>query len=148
MKKLIIGLALLPICFSPAMALTESECQSEWTRADANKDGFVTQAEAGRFHGALRYANKPADEKGIPQSDFLANCKSGLFDIKANDAGAPLKGANSFTEAQAKGRAEAYGFSTVSALVKDADGVWRGQATKDGKTVKLAVDYRGNVVAQ
>ena len=35
----------------------------------------------------------------------------------------------------------------VSALTKDDQGIWRGTATKDGKHVKVAVDYKGNVVA-
>ena len=64
------------------------------------------------------------------------------------DAGAPLKGANSFTEGQAKDRAVSHGFTNVSALAKDADGIWRGTAQLDGKPVKLAVDYKGNVVGQ
>jgi putative membrane protein len=32
-------------------------------------------------------------------------------------------------------------------MTKDADGIWRGQAEKDGKTTSVAVDYKGNVVA-
>jgi putative membrane protein len=64
------------------------------------------------------------------------------------DAGAPLKGANSFTEGQAKDRAASHGFTNVSALTKDGDGIWRGTAQMDGKAVNLAVDYKGNVVGQ
>jgi putative membrane protein len=59
-----------------------------------------------------------------------------------------LKGANSFTEAQAKDRALAAGLTSVSSLVKDGDGIWRGTAMKDGKTRKVAVDFKGNVVSQ
>jgi len=57
----------------------------------------------------------------------------------------PAKGANSFTEAQAKQRIEAKGFTNVSALKKDADGVWRGKAMKGGATQDVALDYQGNV---
>src|SRR5262249_8393571 len=60
----------------------------------------------------------------------------------------PLPGANSFTEAQAKSRIEAQGFVSVSSLKKDDQGIWRGTAMKDGKTVNVALDYKGNVVAQ
>jgi len=63
-------------------------------------------------------------------------------------AGAPIKGANSFTEAQAKDRALAAGLTSVSSLVKDGDGIWRGTAMKNGKTQKVAVDFKGNVVSQ
>jgi hypothetical protein len=37
------------------------------------------------------------------------------------------------------------GYTNVSELVKDAQGKWVGSATKDGKTVLVAVDVRGGV---
>ena len=61
--------------------------------------------------------------------------------------GAPLAGANSFTESQAKARIEAKGFTNVSGLKKDDGSIWRGKAMKDGKSVSIALDYQGNVVA-
>ena len=63
-------------------------------------------------------------------------------------ANAPLPGANSFTEAQARTRLESMGYSSVGTLAKDAQSIWRGAATKDGKNVTVAVDYKGNVTAQ
>jgi len=62
--------------------------------------------------------------------------------------GAPVAGANSFTEGQAKSRIEARGFTSVGQLKKDRDGVWRGTATQSGKSVKVSVDFQGNVVSQ
>lgn len=62
--------------------------------------------------------------------------------------GAPVAGANSFTEAQAKSRIEDRGFKSVSALKKDKDGVWRGRAQQNGKSVNVSVDFQGNVVAK
>ena len=59
----------------------------------------------------------------------------------------PLPGANSFTEDQAKNRIQDAGFSDVSKLTKDDQGIWRGQANKDGKSTTVALDYKGNVVA-
>jgi hypothetical protein len=61
---------------------------------------------------------------------------------------APVAGKNSFTETQAKERLENHGYSSVSALKKDDQSVWRGTATKDGKSVGVAVDYQGNIVGQ
>jgi hypothetical protein len=58
---------------------------------------------------------------------------------------APVAGANSFTEGQAKSRLETNGFSNVSGLQKDANGVWRGKANKGGKAVDVSVDFQGNV---
>lgn len=63
------------------------------------------------------------------------------------DASAPVAGANSFTEEQAKSRIEEAGYSEVSALTKDDKGVWRGEASKDGMSVSVALDYQGNIVA-
>lgn len=60
---------------------------------------------------------------------------------------APVAGANSFTEAQAKDRMEKAGYGAVSGLKLDDMGVWRASATKDGKPVKVSLDYQGNVVA-
>jgi len=65
-----------------------------------------------------------------------------------NNSGAPVSGANSFTEAQAKARIADRGYTEISGLAKDGEGVWRGKATKDGKTVEVALDYQGNVVAR
>jgi hypothetical protein len=63
------------------------------------------------------------------------------------DTNAPLPGANSFTEAQAKSRLEDRGYSSVAGLAKDDSGVWRGTAMRDNRSVKVSVDYRGNIVA-
>lgn len=61
---------------------------------------------------------------------------------------APVAGANSFTEAQAKTRIEEAGYSNVSALVLAENGIWQGTAMKDGKEVAVSLDYQGNVVAR
>ena len=65
-----------------------------------------------------------------------------------NNPGAPVAGANSFTEGQAKSRIESHGFSNVTDLKKDNTGVWRGKAMKDGKSVAVSLDFQGNVVAR
>ena len=56
--------------------------------------------------------------------------------------GAPVAGSNSFTEGQAKSRIESNGFSNVSELRKDDQGVWRGKAMKDGKSVTVSLDFQ------
>ena len=61
------------------------------------------------------------------------------------DKNAPLPGANSFTEGQAKSRLEANGYSNVSALKKDENGIWKGSATHSGAKVNVSVDYRGTL---
>ena len=62
--------------------------------------------------------------------------------------GAPVAGANSFTEGQAKSRIESSGYANVSELRKDDQGVWRGKAVKDGKAVIVSLDFQGNVTAR
>ena len=59
---------------------------------------------------------------------------------------APVAGANSFTEDQARSCIEDAGYSDVSALAKDDQGIWRGQAVKDGKKIAVALDFQGSVV--
>jgi opacity protein-like surface antigen len=62
--------------------------------------------------------------------------------------GAPVSGANSFTEGQAKSRIESTGYTNVSGLRKDDQGVWRGTAMKDGRQVNVGLDFQGNVVVR
>ena len=58
---------------------------------------------------------------------------------------APVPGANSFTEGQAKSKIEASGYTQVSDLKKDPNGVWTGTAMKGGSKVTVKVDFQGNV---
>ena len=58
-----------------------------------------------------------------------------------------LPGANSFTEGQARSRLEKEGFSNLSALAKDKDGIWRGRASKGAQEQAVGVDYKGNIIA-
>ena len=65
-----------------------------------------------------------------------------------NNATAPVEGANSFTEGQAKDRIEKAGYSEVKNLKKDDKGIWMASGVKDGKPVMIALDYQGNIVAK
>ncbi len=60
--------------------------------------------------------------------------------------GAARNGANSFTEAQAREHIAKSGYTQVSPLKKDTNGVWRGKARKDGQSVMVGLDFKGNVV--
>ncbi len=63
----------------------------------------------------------------------------------ADNASQPAAGSNSFTAGEAKARFERQGFSNVSDLNKDANGVWHGKARKDGSTDQVWLDYKGNI---
>ena len=62
-----------------------------------------------------------------------------------NNSNAPVAGRNSFTEGQAKSKIEGAGYSNVSGLKKDDNGVWRGKADKAGTKADVSVDFQGNV---
>lgn len=148
MRNVVLAAAAMCLLAEPASAATEADCTTMWKQADANGDGSLTGSEADRYAAWMRIANKDLAADGvITQAIFLENCKADVFSTVATEEGAPLKGANSFTENQAQDRIVAAGFTNVSKLTKDADGIWRGTATKDGKSVNVAVDYKGNVVA-
>ncbi|MBA5805269.1 PepSY domain-containing protein [Rhizobium changzhiense] len=61
---------------------------------------------------------------------------------------APVEGANSFTEAQAKDRITEAGYTDVKDLKLDDKGIWMAAGMKDGKAVSIALDYQGNIVAK
>jgi opacity protein-like surface antigen len=67
---------------------------------------------------------------------------------RGNTSNNPVSGANSFTEGQAKSHIESRGYSSVTQLRKDENGVWRGKAMKDGKSVDVSLDFQGNVIAR
>jgi hypothetical protein len=149
MKGLLLITAACLFLSVPALAMTDEQCTTLWKQADADKDGLLTEAEGDRYMAMMRIANKSMGADGaINEAMFRENCTEDVFTTALVDEGAPLEGANSFTESQAQDRAIAAGLSNVSALAKDEKGIWRGTAERDGKSVNVAVDFKGNVVTQ
>ena len=151
MRKVIALVALTATAIAaPAWAATDAECQDMWKKADANSDGVLSDRESVRYVALMRIGNRTVATEGrITQAEFLDACKADLYVPRKVDEGAPLKGANSFTEGQAKDRAIAHGgVDSVADLKKDDDGIWRGMANQGGKSVQIAVDYKGNVVTK
>ena len=62
-----------------------------------------------------------------------------------NNSNVPVAGRNSFTEGQAKSKIEDAGYTSVSDLKKDDNGIWRGKASKSGTSMDVSVDFQGNV---
>ena len=109
-------------------------------------------------------ANLTKDQlKALPEYRYADPSRRGTVysyddDLKTNPylatnttqtaAAPPLPGANSFTESPARARIEENGYTSVTGLKKDDQSIWRGSAVKDGKSVPVALDYKGNVVAQ
>jgi hypothetical protein len=90
--------------------------------------------------GAVAQGQTPPAKDG-PQNSAINSPNSSNRQLDA-----PVAGRNSFTEGEAKSRIEKMGFSNVTNLKKDDNGVWRGRAMKDSKTVEVSVDYQGNVI--
>jgi hypothetical protein len=80
-----------------------------------------------------------------PASDDANTAAVATPDTK--NANAPVAGANSFTEAQARKRISDAGFTGVTGLIQDSKGVWRGKAMKSGASTEVALDFQGNVTA-
>jgi len=85
-------------------------------------------------------AQAPAPKEG-PQNSAINTSDS----KNRTAAMGPVKGSNSFTEGEAQSRIQDKGFSKVSGLKKDDDGIWRGRAMMGGQQVDVALDYQGNV---
>ncbi len=88
----------------------------------------------------------PAARNNGDKAAASGNNNQAVATTSAN-AAVPAKGANSFTMGEAQSRIEKHGFSNVSDLAKDENGVWRGKAQKSGSPTSVWLDYKGNVGA-
>lgn len=59
----------------------------------------------------------------------------------------PTPGANSYTADQARMAIEKAGYANLGPLNQNANGLWQGQAMKDGKKVSVSIDYKGAITA-
>ena len=87
---------------------------------------------------AIAQEASPSAAQNGPQNQAIKG-------MHENNSAAPVKGANSFTQAEAQKQIEAKGYTHVAGLTKDKDGVWRGTAQKNGVSGPVSVDYQGNV---
>lgn len=150
LKKLCFGVAtvsFISVGISSAnAAMTAEDCQTRYTSLDTSNHGYVLENEAPAYFAFYRVGNKQVADGKLAKDVFLKDCTSGYYEMAKLDDGAPLSGANSFTETQAKDRILSHGGSAVSTLKKDDTGIWRGTATMEGAQQNVAVDYKGNVV--
>ncbi|WP_010219824.1 hypothetical protein [Sphingomonas sp. PAMC 26621] len=79
------------------------------------------------------------------QSDTTGSHNPAIKNNTPRTTAAAAKGRNSFTEHQAQVRIGKAGFTNVSGLAKNGNGVWQGTAMKGGSKVNVALDYKGNV---
>jgi protein CpxP len=90
-------------------------------------------------------AQSPADSSTLGTANPAVTVKP---KASPESTGSVEPGANSFTEAQARSRIEAQGFSDVKDLRKDDQGIWRGTALRNGQSTGVALDFKGTVAAQ
>jgi len=113
--------------------------EGRWS-AYPNKEDFMTRflltAAACLLTGSVAFAQAPAQSG--PNNNAINTTGQ-------NNSSAPVAGSNSFTESQAKSRIEDAGYSNITELKKDDNGVWRGKGTKDGSAKNVSVDFQGNV---
>jgi len=83
----------------------------------------------------------------VAQTAQTGSHNPAVKDSTVHTINAPAKGHSSFTEAQAKGRLAKAGYTNISDL-KKTDAGWQGAATKDGKSMAVTLDYKGNVTAR
>ena len=89
-----------------------------------------------------------AQSRAAPTANPDAPLNSALKAPNDPKPGAPAAGRNSFTMDQAKEHIEKAGYTAVTGLAKDKDGLWQGRALKSGKKVRVAMDYQGNVTSK
>ena len=116
--------------------------------------GFATLAILSTLATAAAAQSTNPQTSGSPSTQPMNSSRSSNPAIANKPANSPQTtgavepGANSFTEDQARSRIEAQGFKNVAELRKDDQGVWRGKAERDGKSVSVAIDYKGTVQVQ
>jgi len=141
MRTTIYGLALLGAAVSaPALAQTSPAAPDRNPPAATmqNSTTPAPPAPAPSARGGTTSVG-PATESGQ---------RAVTVDEGTRTAATPQPGANSFTEGQARSRIEAAGFTDVTELQKDDQGIWRGRGRRGGQTVSVALDFQGNVTSR
>lgn len=138
--------AILPAIFAAALGFAGvAQAQTTTTTPSAPRNAATPTAPNGAVvpgapHNAVTSPNAPVVSGTGSATNNAVNT------APANNSGAPVPGANSFTEGQTRDRIQAKGFTQVTALKLDGKGVWRGKAMKGGQSVDVSMDYQGNVV--
>ena len=141
MRTTMLGLALLGAAVSaPALAQT-SPAAPDRNPPAATMQNSTTPANR---------APTPDDRSGA--TTVGPRTESGQSAVRVDDgtrtAATPQPGANSFTEGQARSRIEAAGFTNVTELQKDDQGIWRDRGMRDGQQVGVALDFTGAVISR
>ncbi len=153
MRTTMFGLALLGAAVSaPALAQTSPATPDRNPPAATMQDSTrpAVQAPAPNDRGGATAVAPSTDRGGT--TAVGPSTEGGQAAVRVDDgtrtAATPQPGANSFTEGQARSRIEAAGFSNVTELQKDDQGIWRGRGMRDGRQVGVALDFTGAVTSR
>ncbi|MCI3135236.1 hypothetical protein [Phenylobacterium aquaticum] len=137
-----------PIALSLAAVLSVaalSACSKPATDAAAQAGADASAATANAADAAATSASNAA----APGGAVSPPAANGAVNPDANTGSTDTAAAStSFTEGEAKGHIENAGYTDVSHLAKTPDGLWTAKAKKGGKTVDVALDFKGAVTAQ
>ena len=125
---------ILAVLISAAIGTGGAFAQTTTTGKPAAPDAKTSQQSGGQ-----QSVTRPNSDKMDANS---ANTSAATSNVKLE------KGANSFTEGETRSRLDKVGFKDAKDLKKDADEIWRGMAMQNGKSVKVGVDFKGNISAQ
>ena len=125
----VVSLALLGACNKPADTAAADAAAKAGAVADSATDAAANAPGAG---GAV----------SAPQANGAVNVDANATSTNVAPA------SNSFTEGQAKGHFENAGYSDVTDLTKTPDGMWTAKAMKGGKSMNVALDFKGAVTAR
>jgi hypothetical protein len=139
MKPMILGIAAAGMLVSVGSFAQTTTTPQTSPGAPGTAPGTMSAPRTGTAGSTM---TTPADRSG--QQAASGDSNQAVATTTSN-AAMPAHGANSFTMAQAKSRMEKEGFSNVSNLRKDDDGVWRGTGDKAGKPAQVWLDFKGNV---
>ena len=141
MRTTMFGLALLGATVSAPVLAQTSPAAPDRNPPSATMQNSTTPTNP---------APAPADQSGA--TSVGPSTESGQSAVRVDEgtrtAGTPQPGANSFTEGQARGRIEAAGYTNVTELQKDDQGIWRGRGMREGRQVNVALDFTGAVTSR
>ncbi|WP_428394490.1 hypothetical protein [Lichenicoccus sp.] len=135
----------IPIAFGAALLATTAMAQTTNTPNPGHSPAMTSHSPMAGMNPNT--VSKPGNTMMSRTSGTAAASGSDNQAVTTTNANAPqpASGANSFSRGQARGRIEGEGYSKVSSLHKDHNGVWRGRGTKNGQSMKVWLDYKGNV---
>jgi hypothetical protein len=149
MKTLIVLLAAAAFMAQAPSLMAQTAPPAGTTDASNPKEGGETSDRTPGTHSPTPDGQIDTTKQG-ETSDRTPAGHDHVADPSTTKAGATetAPAGNPFTMEDARKHLMQQGYTNVSELMKDAQGKWVGSATKDGKTVPVAVDVNTGVTTK